>query len=182
MLLVLLLWARLLTWIDKDAPAAHLPRDGINLGFLAGMILGFALFFFLPAFLIAFGVLLFLLIIEAGVYLGLRHQKVGLADLKATSSTTWLASFKGGEKKVKEQPNQVQILVKGGSAIPPPDADWIERPAFDAAPDRTDGARCGRTPSRSTSPRPRTARCRSTWSTASATAAVRSSAASPPTR
>ena len=82
-LLVLLLWARLLTWIDKDAPAAHLPRDGINLGFLAGMIAGFALFFFLPTFLIAFSALLFLLIIEAGVYLGLRHQKVGLTDLKA---------------------------------------------------------------------------------------------------
>ena len=26
-ILVLLLWARLLTWVDKDAPAAHLPRD-----------------------------------------------------------------------------------------------------------------------------------------------------------
>jgi len=130
-LLVLLLWARLLTWIDKDAPAAHLPRDGINLGFLAGMIAGFALFFFLPTFLIAFSALLFLLIIEAGVYLGLRHQKVGLTDLKAQFQE-WLASFKGGEKKVKEQPNQVQIVVKGGSVLPPPDADSMERPAFDA--------------------------------------------------
>lgn len=130
-LLVLLLWARLLTWIDKDAPAAHLPRDGINLGFLGGLIVGFALFFFLPTFLIAFGALLFLLIVEAGVYLGLRHQKVGLTDLKAQFQE-WLASFKGGEKKVKEQPNQVQIVVKGGSVLPPPDADSMERPAFDA--------------------------------------------------
>jgi type II secretory ATPase GspE/PulE/Tfp pilus assembly ATPase PilB-like protein len=130
-LLVLLLWARLLTWIDKDAPAAHLPRDGINLGFLGGMIAGFALFFFLPTFLIAFSALLFLLIIEAGVYLGLRHQRVGITDLKAQFQE-WLASFKGGEKKVKELPNQVQIVVKGGSVLPAPDADSMERPAFDA--------------------------------------------------
>jgi general secretion pathway protein E len=95
------------------------------------MIAGFALFFFLPTFLIAFSALLFLLIIEAGVYLGLRHQRVGLTDLKAQFQE-WLASFKGGEKKVKEAPNQVQIVVKGGSVLPPPDADSMERPAFDA--------------------------------------------------
>ena len=29
-ILVLLLWARLLTWVDKDAPAAHLPRTAFN--------------------------------------------------------------------------------------------------------------------------------------------------------
>ena len=130
-LLMLLLWARFLTWVDKDAPAAHLPRDGINSAFLAGMILGFGLFFFLPTFLIAFTVLLFVLIVEAGVYLGLRHQRVGITDLKA-QFREWLASFKGGEKKVKEQPNQVQIVVKSGSVLPPPDADSMERPAFDA--------------------------------------------------
>jgi general secretion pathway protein E len=130
-LLVLLLWARFLTWVDKDAPAAHLPRDGINLAFLGGMIVGFALFFFLPTFLIAFPVLLFVLMIEAGLYLGLRHQRVGLTDLKA-QFREWLASFKSGEKKVKEQPNQVQIVVKGGSVLPPPEPESMERPAFDA--------------------------------------------------
>ena len=38
-LLLILLWARLLTWVDKDAPAAHLPRTAINTAFLAGISL-----------------------------------------------------------------------------------------------------------------------------------------------
>src|SRR5439155_4793995 len=130
-LLVLLLWARLLTWVDKDAPAAHLPRDGINTGFLAGMILGFTLFFALPGFLIAFPVLLLVLGVETGVYLVLRNQKVGLADLNA-QFRQWLASFKKGEKKVKELPNQVQIVAKGGAVIPPPGGEAPERPAYEA--------------------------------------------------
>src|SRR3982751_2189258 len=79
-LLVLLLWGRFLTWVDKDAPAAHLPRDGINAGFLAGLVIGFGLFFFLPTFLIAFPVLLFVLAVEVGVYLGLRKYKDGVSD------------------------------------------------------------------------------------------------------
>ena len=130
-LLVLLLWARLLTWIDKDAPAAHLPRETLNLAFLAGMIVAFGLFFFLPTFLIAFPVLLFILMIEAGVYLGLRHQRVGIGDLKEQFQG-WLRSFTSKEKKVKELPNQVQIYAKGGAAVPPPDAESLERPGYDA--------------------------------------------------
>ena len=41
-LLVLMLWARLLTWIYKDAPAAHLPRIGLNFSFLSGMAEAYA--------------------------------------------------------------------------------------------------------------------------------------------
>lgn len=130
-LLVLLLWARLLTWVDKDAPAAHLSRDGLNTAFLGGMILGFALFFILPSFLIAFPVLLFVLMVETGVYLGLRHQKVGLGDLRE-QFRQWLHSFKSGEKKVKELPNQVLVYGKGGAAVPPPTSEAPERPAYEA--------------------------------------------------
>jgi hypothetical protein len=53
-LIVLALWARLLTWADKDAIDAHLPRIGLNVGFLCGLVVAFGLFFFLPTFLIAF--------------------------------------------------------------------------------------------------------------------------------
>ena len=35
--LVLLLWARVLTWADKDAVAAHLPRTALNISNLCGM-------------------------------------------------------------------------------------------------------------------------------------------------
>jgi type II secretory ATPase GspE/PulE/Tfp pilus assembly ATPase PilB-like protein len=130
-LLLLLLWARLLTWVDKDAPAAHLPRDGINAAFVGGLIVGFALFFYLPTFLIAFPVLLFVFLVEAGVYLGLRNQKVGVADLKE-QFRAWLKSFKSEKKKGKELPNQVQIVLKGGATMPPPESEAPDRPAFDA--------------------------------------------------
>src|SRR5687768_16643899 len=90
-LLVLLVWCRLLTWVDKDAPAAHLARDMLNSAFVAGMVLGFGLFFFLPGFLIAFPVLLFVMLAEAGVYLALRHKNVGLGDLKEQFQT-WVRS------------------------------------------------------------------------------------------
>ena len=91
-LLVLLLWARLLTWVDKDSPAAHLPREGLNVAFLGGLVVGFGLFFFLPTFLIAFPVLLFVMAVEFGAYLIIRHQKVGLADLKVQFND-WIHSF-----------------------------------------------------------------------------------------
>ena len=52
---LLLIFARLITWIDKDADAAHLPREMVNTGvFLAGLA-GFVAFFFLPNFWVALG-------------------------------------------------------------------------------------------------------------------------------
>src|SRR5687767_4638785 len=81
-LLVLLVWARLLTWADKDAPAAHLPRVPLNVSFLGGLILAFALFFFLPNFFLALDVVVLVFAVEAGVYLTLRHKRVDLADLQ----------------------------------------------------------------------------------------------------
>ena len=42
----------------------HLPRTPLNVSFLCGMVLGFALFFFLPGFLVAFAALLFVFVVE----------------------------------------------------------------------------------------------------------------------
>ena len=50
-LIVLLIWARLLTWADKDAVDAHLPRVPLNISFLGGLIVAFALFFLASEFL-----------------------------------------------------------------------------------------------------------------------------------
>lgn len=130
-ILVLLLWTRLLTWVDKDSPAAHLPREMLNIGFLGGLILAFALFFLLPVgFLIAFPILVVIMLIEAGVYLGLRHRKVGLGDLQS-QFRDWIHSFTQREKKVVEVPNTVQLISKSGP-LPPPGAEDPRRPAFDA--------------------------------------------------
>src|SRR5947199_3953950 len=73
-IIVLMIWARLLTWIDKDSENARLPRIPLNMGFLGGMIFAFILFFFLPNFIVALLVLLGVLIVEVGVYLLLRKQ------------------------------------------------------------------------------------------------------------
>jgi general secretion pathway protein E len=130
-ILVLLLWARLLTWVDKDAPAAHLPRAGINTAFLGGMILAFFLLLFLPGFVIAFPAFLAIMLIEAAVYLSVRSKHVGLADLKEQFND-WLASFKSEKKKGKDLPNQVQVISKDGGPVTPPDSEDPERPAYDA--------------------------------------------------
>jgi general secretion pathway protein E len=129
-ILVLLLWTRLLTWVDKDAPAAHLPRTALNSGFIAGLIVAFALLMFIPGYLIAFPVFLLVMLVEAGVYLGIRNSKVGLGDLREQFNT-WLASFKPKPKGPKELPNQVQIYARGG-VMPPPEAEDPTRPAYDA--------------------------------------------------
>lgn len=129
-LLLVLLWARLMTWADKDAPAAHLPRTAINTAALAGMILGFLLLLVLPGYAIAFPAFLFILLIEAGVYLGIRSKRVGLADLKEQFNE-WLASFKKEKKQGKALPNQVQIMDKGGAPQTPPDSEDPGRPAYD---------------------------------------------------
>src|SRR5687768_11976099 len=128
--IVLAVWARMLTWADKDAEDAHLPRIALNISFLAGLVLAFALFFFLPTFLIALAALLFVFAAEAGTYLIMRQQKVGLKDLSEQFSA-WTKSFSAGKKEAKLPPSQVGIIGKGGSQFPPPTAEAPERPAYD---------------------------------------------------
>src|SRR5256885_468518 len=93
--IILAFWARLLTWIDKDADDAHLPRMPLNTGFIVGFIGAFFAFLFLPNFWVALSVLLFFLIVEVAVYLIIRNQKVGLKDLGGKIS----GIFKSGKEK-----------------------------------------------------------------------------------
>lgn len=131
-LLVLALWARLLTWIDKDSPNAHLPRIPLNVSFLVGMGLAYALFFFLPTFIVAFATLMFVFVAEMATYLIIRHQKVGLADLKEQFNA-WMASKKSDKKKEdKEVANQVTVIGKGGHPMAIPAPEDPNRAAFDA--------------------------------------------------
>src|SRR4051812_2744413 len=83
-LVILFLWTRFMTWVDKDAEAAFLPREAINGGFMGGAVLSFALFFFLPNFWICLAILLVVFLGEIGAYLAIRNSKVGLADLKSS--------------------------------------------------------------------------------------------------
>jgi type II secretory ATPase GspE/PulE/Tfp pilus assembly ATPase PilB-like protein len=130
--IILLVWAKLLTWVDKDAEAAHLPRVGLNVSFLSGLVVGFALFFLLPNFFVALGGLIFVLLAETATYLILRHQRVGLKDLRKQFND-WIKGMTAGKpKEEKDLPNQIGIIGKGGSVFPPPAAEDLERPAFDA--------------------------------------------------
>lgn len=118
---LLLVWARMLTWIDKDAEAAFLPRDAINTGLVGGALLAFTLFFLLPGFWICLGVLVLIMGIEVGVYLGIRNKKVGLADLKDSIR----ASFNPGKKQKehKAAAGEVALIGKKGNVISPPPAE-----------------------------------------------------------
>lgn len=129
-LLILLVWARLLTWADKDAPAAHLPRLGLNLGMMSGLVLAWILFLFLPNYWVALAALIVVFGAEIGTYLGIRKSKVGLHDLKGQFKD-WLKGFKK-EKKVEATPGQVMLFTKGGGAMPVPEGDSPDRGAYDA--------------------------------------------------
>src|SRR3954453_5313761 len=98
-LIILFVWMRMLTWVDKDAEAAYLPREAINGGFMGGAVLAFALFFLLPNFWLCLGVIFFILAAEIGTYLIIRQKKVGLADLKTSLAASFLPKKKEGEHK-----------------------------------------------------------------------------------
>lgn len=130
---ILLIWAKLLTWIDKDSEVAHLPRMALNTGFVCGMFVGFLLLLIVPGFALALTVFIVAMIGEIGVYLVLRNQKVGLQDL-SKQFKKWLSSF--GSKKGKEVSvgaGQVMLIDKKGTPFPPPDSESPDQTAYNAA-------------------------------------------------
>lgn len=131
LLIVVLLWARLVTWVDKDAPSVMLPRVPINIAMLLGGILGIFLFMILPGFAIALTVLCVIVLAEAGGYLFARHQKVGLGDLNKQFNA-WIAGFKGKGKAIEAPPGDVLLIGKNGNSIAAPESDDPSRPAYDA--------------------------------------------------
>lgn len=127
-LIVLFIWTRFLTWVDKDAEAAFLPREAINGGFMGGAVLGFALFFILPNFWICFAILFVLLLGEIGAYLGIRNSKVGLKDLKASLKVSFMPGKKAKEHKALA--GEVALIRKNGNVVTPPDAESPDAPGY----------------------------------------------------
>src|SRR2546421_13009693 len=81
-ILLLLIFLRLTTWIDKDAERAHLPREIINaLVFIIG-VAGFIVFFFIPSLAIAVSVLFGVVALVMRGYLILRSHQGGLGGLQ----------------------------------------------------------------------------------------------------
>src|SRR6185295_8237284 len=81
LIIVMILWGRLVTWIYKDSQTVLLPRIPMNVGMLMGGLLAFFLFFLLPGFPIALAALCVIVLAEAGTYLAIRNQKAGLSDI-----------------------------------------------------------------------------------------------------
>jgi type II secretory ATPase GspE/PulE/Tfp pilus assembly ATPase PilB-like protein len=129
--IVLTAWARLLTWADKDADEAYLPRVPLNMAFAGGLVLALVLFFILPSYLIALPVFLVLFIAEITTYLLIRKQKVGLADLQ-TKFTSWVRSFGGKPKEIVAEAGAVGLIAKSGM-MAAPNADDPERVGYDGA-------------------------------------------------
>lgn len=128
--ILLLGFARLATWADKDCQVAHLPRVPVNLAILGVGVLAFLLFFLIPNFILATAVLLALNLVAAGGYIGLRASQIGTKDL-STQFKDWLASFRK-EGKVKEVVSEVQVLDAKGRIVAAPADDDLMRPGYDA--------------------------------------------------
>jgi general secretion pathway protein E len=127
--LLVLIWVKLLAWGDKDAEAAHLPRENLNTAFAVGLIIGLVLFFWLPSFWIAFPVLFLIWAAEVAAYLIVRHRKVGLADLKRDFNA-WIHSF-GRKKEDKAAVGELQFIDSRGRNLPSPETDSPERAGYD---------------------------------------------------
>jgi type II secretory ATPase GspE/PulE/Tfp pilus assembly ATPase PilB-like protein len=131
--LVLLMWTKLLTWVDKDAPALQLPGEKLNMALFGGVIVAFAAFFILPNFFIAFGVLVLCVGAEAGIYLHIRSKKSDFEDVKKQFSE-WLKSLAGKkpEARPEVEEGKIAILDKKGAPIMPPEQKTPERAIYDA--------------------------------------------------
>jgi type II secretory ATPase GspE/PulE/Tfp pilus assembly ATPase PilB-like protein len=118
-IIILLAFARLMTWIDKDATAAHLPRQALNSGiFIAGLV-GVAAFFLLPNFWLSLLALVLVPALGIGVYLSMRQKEVGLKDLKKEFNTFATGVVKR-DKKAVVKAGQVQVIAKGGAMLTAP--------------------------------------------------------------
>ncbi len=128
--LISLIWIKLLTWTDKDAEEAYLPRVQLNVGFICGFVLAFVLFLLVPGYLIALPVFLAIFAAEIVTYLILRKRKVGLGDLQQRFKD-WIRSFGGKPKEIVAEVGQVGLIGKQGM-MAAPKADDPERAAYDA--------------------------------------------------
>lgn len=135
-LLIFFAWCKALAWSDKDAVDAHLPREPLNAGNLAGLLLAFLLFLLLPNFLLATAVFALLFAIEAGVYLSLRNQKVGLADLKQRVRDAVANLGKRGDARreaAQAASGAVMLYDAKGKPVPTPGAEDPDFAVYDAA-------------------------------------------------
>jgi type II secretory ATPase GspE/PulE/Tfp pilus assembly ATPase PilB-like protein len=139
---VYLVWLRLISWMDKDATPARLPREAINGGALGALLLSLLLVLVLPMFALALVAVLLLLAVTVGGYLLWRKSTVGLDDLPAAFRAYLKETFtpkkkqgKPGQKK--DEPTvaagSVTLLDGRGNKPPVPDDDDPLHAGYQAA-------------------------------------------------
>jgi type II secretory ATPase GspE/PulE/Tfp pilus assembly ATPase PilB-like protein len=131
LLLMLVIWMRVLQWIDKDAEPARLPRDVINSVEWALLVVALVIVVVLPAFPMVLGAMVVLLLVGIGGYLAWRNTTVGLDDIpdqiKAFFKDLVTPKKKKGRKeKEKEETvavGNVTLLDKTGLKVVPDSDD-----------------------------------------------------------
>jgi type II secretory ATPase GspE/PulE/Tfp pilus assembly ATPase PilB-like protein len=133
-LIVFIVWTRLLTWIDKDTQKALLPRQATNAGMIIALAAAVAFFFILPGFGLAFGVFFAVALASIGIYLAVRAQKMGLADLQSeliSGLKSIIPGGKKGEKKIREVAGEVVLISSSGQHLEQPADEDAWRVAYD---------------------------------------------------
>lgn len=140
LLVIFLAWFRLLLWVDKDSEDARLPREGINSGLWAAVVLAAVLAVVLPFFLLSLVAVLAIFGASFGGYLIWRKQVVGLEDIpdQLSGFFTGLVTFgkKTGPSKKKEEDvalGAVTLMDARGNVPPAPDTDEPARPGYETA-------------------------------------------------
>ncbi|HEX8324130.1 MAG TPA: ATPase, T2SS/T4P/T4SS family [Tepidisphaeraceae bacterium] len=129
--LLSLAWLKAMTWADKDADTARLPRETVSLVNLSLWIVGLLLALIVPTFWGALPVFLLFFVANVGVYLMWRKKSVGLKDL-SQQFADWKRNLgKKKEKRVTASENAVVLIDRGGKPYPPPADDSPARPAYD---------------------------------------------------
>ena len=95
--LISLVWLRLMTWADKDADGARLPRQTTNLIHLGLWILGIGLAVVMPLYIVAVALFIVFLAVDVAIYLSMRKKSVGLNDL-SKQFADWRKNFRQERK------------------------------------------------------------------------------------
>ena len=138
---VFMAWARVLLWIDKDSDNARMPREAINSGMWAVLVVALLALLFVPIFPLA--LLIFVGLGAASIfgYLMWRKSVVGLDDIPEQLSGFFKNAMtfgkKGGVKKKEKEKDVgaglVTLMNAGGKTPPEPADDAPERVGYDTA-------------------------------------------------
>jgi type II secretory ATPase GspE/PulE/Tfp pilus assembly ATPase PilB-like protein len=132
-LLVLMVWLRLLTWVDKDSRHALMPRELVNAGMISGLLLGIAIFLLIGNWILGMFAMLAIIGIEAAIYLAVRHQNIGLKDLNKELNDGMKSIVPAKHDKTDQiaEAGQVTLVGRSGRHIVQPEAEDAARLGYD---------------------------------------------------